>query len=49
MAFIRERVTKSRTYFYMVANYRIDGKVKQNTLYLGIERPFKKGSEEEKK
>ena len=48
MAFVRERVTKNRTYYYMVANYRVDGKVKQRTLYLGITRPFKKGSEDEK-
>ena len=48
MAFIREKVTKNRIYYYMVANYRVDGKVKQNTLYLGIERPFKKGSDDER-
>ncbi len=48
MAFVRERVTKNRTYYYMVANYRVNGKVKQNILYLGITRPFKKGSEDEK-
>jgi len=48
MAFARERVTKNCTYYYMVANYRVDGKVKQRTLYLGITRPFKKGSEDEK-
>lgn len=48
MAFVREKVTKNRTYYYMVANYRVDGKVKQRALYLGITRPFKKGSEDEK-
>jgi len=48
MAFVREKVTKNRTYYYMVANYRVDGKIKQNSLYLGITRPFKKGPEDEK-
>ena len=47
MAFVREKVIKNRTY-YMVANYQLDGKVKQNILYLSIMRPFKIGSENEK-
>lgn len=48
MAFVREKVTKNRTYYYLVANHRVDGKVLQDTLYLGIKRPFKEGSQDEK-
>ncbi len=48
MAFVREKVTKNRTYYYIVANYRVNGKVIQNILYAGVTRPWKRGSVEEK-
>ncbi|GAI11352.1 unnamed protein product [marine sediment metagenome] len=48
MAFVREKVTKKRTYYYIVANYRVNGKVIQNILYAGVTRPWKRGSVEEK-
>lgn len=32
MAFIRKKTIKSYTYFYLVENHRINGKVKQKTI-----------------
>jgi len=40
MAFVREKRRGSRRYYYLVENYRQDGKVRQRTIrYVGTQKP----------
>jgi len=42
MAYIREKITKSEKYYYLVKSHRVNGRVIKEETYLGTKRPWPK-------
>ncbi len=42
MAYIREKITKSGKYYYLVESHRVNGKVVKEETYLGTKPPWPK-------